>query len=83
MGSDLELPASIAERATGSGGGGGSSAYGKERSDKGSEELNARLEELAPAVERLAALEWDAQTSFLMMQQRWSAAGGGTPSSLS
>jgi len=72
MGADLTLPHEIAQR-IGSGPGGSAAAYGKERSDKSGEVLSAHLQAVAPAVERLAALEWDAQTSFLMLKQRWSS----------
>ena len=63
----------------GSGGGGASSAafacYGSIVGDEGTTAaarmIRERLDELAPAVKRLAELEEDAQASFFELQTRW------------
>ena len=61
------------------GGGGGASAslacYGSVVADEGmtaaAKKIRERLDELAPAVKKLAELEEDAQTSFFDLQTRW------------
>ena len=62
----------------GGGGGGGPSAlacYGSVVGDEGmtaaAKVIRERLDELAPAVKKLAELEEDAQTSFFELQTRW------------
>jgi hypothetical protein len=52
---------------------GESGAYGQARGSGTSQEVAERLESIKQNVQELAALEWQAQTSFLMLKQRWAA----------
>ena len=87
LGEGLELPegvrarveATTARAAAGGGGDGGGGAslacYGSVVGDDGmtaaAKVIRERLDELAPAVKKLAELEEDAQTSFFELQTRW------------
>ncbi len=78
LNADLSLPASVATRLAG-----GGTKYGQARGSEGAaQEAKARLESIRQNVEVLAALEWQAQTSFLgLKRRRWGAAavGGSDP----
>jgi ATP-dependent RNA helicase DDX1 len=72
LGADLSLPAGVAARMAGGGGGerygealGGAPAFAKE--------VQARVAAAAPAVAQLAALEKQAQLSFFELKKRWNA----------
>eukprot|EP00879_Flechtneria_rotunda_P016993 GHRR01017789.1.p1 GENE.GHRR01017789.1~~GHRR01017789.1.p1 ORF type:complete len:516 (+),score=173.42 GHRR01017789.1:811-2358(+) len=65
---DMSLPAGIQARLAGKGG-----AYGQARGGGVSKEVTERLESIKQNVEELAKLEWQAQTSFLLLKRRWAA----------
>jgi hypothetical protein len=52
------------------------SVVGDEGTSAAAKVIRERLEELAPAVKKLAELEEDAQTSFFELQTRWGKGGG-------
>ena len=70
LNADYSLPASIAGGG-GGGGGGGGIVYGQRRGNEESAETCARLEAYAPAVRRLAQLEFEAQASFWSLKRKF------------
>jgi hypothetical protein len=51
-------------------------AYGQARGSGTSQEVAKRLESIKQNVQELAALEFQAQLSFLMLKQKWAAGAG-------
>eukprot|EP00879_Flechtneria_rotunda_P017692 GHRR01018544.1.p4 GENE.GHRR01018544.1~~GHRR01018544.1.p4 ORF type:complete len:100 (-),score=30.83 GHRR01018544.1:599-898(-) len=68
LNNDMSLPADIQARLAGKG-----AAYGQARGGGVSEEVIERLESIKHIIEELAKLEWQAQTSFLMLKRKWAA----------
>jgi ATP-dependent RNA helicase DDX1 len=68
LGPDLSLPPALAARAAGGAGGVGYGGNGGEAAAAVVAEQKARLAALRPAVERLAALETEAQVAFFALQ---------------
>jgi ATP-dependent RNA helicase DDX1 len=57
------------------GGSSGAAQYGQQRGGAGgvSQETMARVQAVAPAVQELAHLEFEAQTSFFALKRKWAA----------
>ena len=68
LGPDLSLPPELAARAAASAAGGGYGGSGGEAAAAAAAEQKARLAALRPAVERLAALETEAQIAFFALR---------------
>eukprot|EP00793_Prasinoderma_coloniale_P003340 PRCOL_00005975-RA len=82
MGAGMELPAGLAgavgggAEGGGADGAGGTTVYGQARGGGFSKEANAHMEQLRPAVKKLASLEVEAQLSFISLKRKWATAGG-------
>ncbi|KAF5842464.1 P-loop containing nucleoside triphosphate hydrolase protein [Dunaliella salina] len=74
MGPDLSLPPEVSDRLKG--GAGGGEAYGQAKGGGNIKEVSEHLQAIRGSVESLAALEWQAQTSFnLLLRNKWGASG--------
>ena len=79
MGAAMELPPGMAGAAKAGDGAdaadaSGSTVYGQARRGGFSKEANAHMEQLRPAVQKLAGLEVTAQHSFHQLKRKWGAA---------
>lgn len=72
MGPDLSLPVEVSARI---GSGGSGEVYGQVRGGGATKEVSEHMEAIRGTVESLAALEWQAQTSFNTLL-RWVDFGG-------
>ncbi|KAF6252459.1 P-loop containing nucleoside triphosphate hydrolase protein [Scenedesmus sp. NREL 46B-D3] len=73
---DMSLPGDMQARLKG-----GPGAYGQARSGGTSRAVTERLESIKQNVQELAALEWQAQTSFLLLKHKWAATASSTGAS--
>ncbi|KAL4449436.1 hypothetical protein ABPG77_007080 [Micractinium sp. CCAP 211/92] len=73
LAADLSLPPEIAARVAG-GGGGTTPQYGQQRGGGVSQEVMERVQAVRPAVQELARLEFEAQSSFFRLKRKWAAA---------
>ncbi|KAI7842747.1 hypothetical protein COHA_003675 [Chlorella ohadii] len=74
LAADLSLPAEIAARVAGTqAGSGGATQYGQQRGGGVSKDVMERVQAVRPAVQELARLEHQAQTSFFLLKRKWAA----------
>ena len=53
-----------------------SRTHARTRAHASLQEANAHMEQLRPAVKKLASLEVEAQLSFISLKRKWATAGG-------